>query len=196
MNTKREIGKQFPVEVKEKLLVNLREDEWGGKPVVLDVKRVDQLFAIGIPFGIKWECKRCGNCCIMTEADVFEKDIECIKRVTGRDDFYIKDSDSPTGYRMKHIDGKCIFLNKQRRCEIYNIRPFICKIFPFFPKIQHKDGLPVAVVALEYPETTKGKLYCNGIGPGTMKRKYLEKACKLWIENQQHSKLPKGFSVE
>lgn len=29
-------------------------------------------------------------------------------------------------------NGKCIFLNDQNRCEIYDIRPNICRIYPFW----------------------------------------------------------------
>jgi Fe-S-cluster containining protein len=29
-------------------------------------------------------------------------------------------------------EGRCIFLNKQNRCDIYSIRPNICRIFPFW----------------------------------------------------------------
>lgn len=29
-------------------------------------------------------------------------------------------------------DGRCIFLNKQNRCDIYGSRPNVCRIFPFW----------------------------------------------------------------
>ncbi len=32
----------------------------------------------------------------------------------------------------KHKNGKCIFLNQKNLCEIYNIRPNICRIYPYW----------------------------------------------------------------
>ena len=34
--------------------------------------------------------------------------------------------------RLKKKDGKCIFLDDAKKCKIYDIRPNICRIYPFW----------------------------------------------------------------
>jgi Fe-S-cluster containining protein len=55
----------------------------------------------------------------------------------------------------KKADGRCIFLNDSRRCEIYDTRPKICKIFPFWAmrledkklKVIEHDSEPGCMIA-------------------------------------------------
>jgi Fe-S-cluster containining protein len=43
----------------------------------------------------------------------------------------------------KKEDGNCIFLDKNRRCTIYSVRPNICKIFPFWAMRLENNNLKV-----------------------------------------------------
>jgi len=74
----------------------------------------------------------------------------------------------PYVYRMKKTeDGKCMFL-KDSRCSIYNIRPLICRFYPFQLKTVGSNELVFAY-------TNK----CPGIGKGPrLKRSFFEKLFK------------------
>jgi len=64
-------------------------------------------------------------------------------------------------------DGKCIFLNDKGRCDIYSIRPNICKIYPFW-EIRLMDGKLKIVSHDEIPK-------CGIIKSLTKKQKDVEK---------------------
>ncbi|MFX1524573.1 MAG: YkgJ family cysteine cluster protein [Promethearchaeota archaeon] len=89
-----------------------------------------------------WKCISCGMCChsydICLEKDEYKK--MCKK--FGYEIFnYNK---YPIKYLLKRrASGSCIFLKtlvEKSKCEIHQIKPFICKIFPFFiSKSNNKD---------------------------------------------------------
>lgn len=75
---------------------------------------------------LKFRCLRCGECCKL-KVKLTEGEIKKIKEFTGRKDFY-------EGIIMKRINGKCIFLeckDNKTYCRIENIKPKVCKDFPF-----------------------------------------------------------------
>lgn len=64
----------------------------------------------------------------------------CCTQEIGRVDISVQDAmvlgdelvnDEGNGYSMKMVDGKCICLDANRRCKIYNKRPGTCRNFPY-----------------------------------------------------------------
>ena len=77
---------------------------------------------------VNFECEKCGYCCTATNVHLFKQDIERIQN-KGHRDFY---EPSQSGYRIKGSKTKkCIFLGEDNRCKIYEIRPFVCREYPF-----------------------------------------------------------------
>ncbi len=71
----------------------------------------------------------------------------------------------------KNDDGKCIFL-EENLCAIYDVRPLICRFYPFELK-QVSNG----VYAFAYTEE------CPGIGRGhLLKRSFFEELFKRFIK--------------
>jgi Fe-S-cluster containining protein len=67
-------------------------------------------------------------------------------------------------------DGRCIFLNDDKKCEIYDIRPNICKIYPFWAVRLIDDSIKVIAhdpesgcPALENLDETLSKKEINSI---------------------------------
>lgn len=78
------------------------------------------------------------------------------------------ENSEPYVHRMKkNVDGKCIFL-KDNACTIYQMRPLICRFYPFELKSNRRDEYVFAF--------TKE---CPSIGKGfELKRGYFEELFK------------------
>lgn len=86
-------------------------------------------------YSIKKLCSNCSHqqCCTGFDAPiVFPEDLIMLKRIGKDSSKYLGDI-VISGTKLKQIrkksDGQCIFWNAG--CEIYNNRPFDCRIFPF-----------------------------------------------------------------
>ncbi|MCX9084335.1 MAG: YkgJ family cysteine cluster protein [Candidatus Methanoperedens sp.] len=94
---------------------------------------------------VGFECRKCANCCMSEFGDntviVSPSQIKLICDRYGlmHDDFVIpmpsQDRDENGNihtfeWRLKR-NGECIFL-KEKMCEIYECRPFICRTYPFY----------------------------------------------------------------
>jgi uncharacterized protein len=63
----------------------------------------------------------------------------------------------------KEENGKCVYLDSDNHCEIYNTRPNICRTFPFhFHSVPVKKPKPQLKMYMDY--ATKAMQYCPGIG--------------------------------
>ncbi|MFL6649751.1 MAG: YkgJ family cysteine cluster protein [Sulfurifustaceae bacterium] len=116
------------------------------------------------PAPLRFQCTGCGRCC------------------TGRGEWYIAASRveqqriqrflnvSWTWFRRRYVtvyeDGteslrweqdRCVFLDRERRCRIYPVRPAQCRDYPFWPDV-------VASVATWRAEGKR----CEGIGRGAV----------------------------
>lgn len=90
---------------------------------------------------IGWRCKFCGGCCDCPS--VSKKDIaniagflkipfeETVKK-------YLSSFDGMTG-KIKKSKEKCIFLDENKRCKIYRVRPIICRLRPFSVQLQNNE---------------------------------------------------------
>lgn len=75
-------------------------------------------------------CSTCGNCCRLRFIELTLKNVERIQ-AKGHKNFY---DEIKNEFVMKRNNGKCIFLNQDNSCSIYEIRPEVCRDFPFFKK--------------------------------------------------------------
>lgn len=138
------------------------------------------------PEDVSFECSLCGRCCGDTDDHtrhvlLLKVDAKRITKETGLDvsEFanHVEGSE-PYVYEMKKPkDGKCFFL-KNSRCTIYNIRPLICRFYPF-----QLDTIENTYV---FSYTNK----CPGIGQGkTLTREFFENlfatATKAMDENKK-----------
>jgi len=117
---------------------------------------------VKFPKGIRFQCQRCSRCCAHTEVRsrrilLSDLDMSRIEKNLGlkREGFaeLIQDS-HPFRYLIRMVDEKCIFLDEDKTCKIYEFRPLICRCFPFW--IERKGNL------FEF----KASSDCPGIGKG------------------------------
>ncbi|MDD5474820.1 MAG: YkgJ family cysteine cluster protein [Candidatus Methanoperedens sp.] len=110
------------------------------KALKIDEKQLaDEIGSIG------FKCKKCARCCRAEYGDntvfIFPFEIRriCEKTGLGREDFVIpapsEDRDSQGNIHtfewVLRKNGDCIFL-KGGLCGIYELRPYICKTYPFY----------------------------------------------------------------
>jgi Fe-S-cluster containining protein len=118
------------------------------------------------PNNVFFECSKCGLCCgdtrektrhillLASEANListktFLPKQEFAKETMGK---------TPYCYEMKKADeGKCVFL-KENQCSIYDLRPLICRFYPFELKFDADKNLHVFNFTFECPTIGKGKL--------------------------------------
>jgi Fe-S-cluster containining protein len=91
------------------------------------------------PTHVNFDCSKCGLCCGDTAEKVrhvllLESDAERIERLTNlKANFFaaVASGKLPYLYEMKKgSDQKCVFL-KDNQCMVYDIRPLICRFYPF-----------------------------------------------------------------
>lgn len=96
------------------------------------------------PKNVHFECQRCAKCCgdgshRGRNILLLESEVRQISRVTGLRPLSFASrslSVQPYRYRMKKRSGKCVFLYG-KACRIYNIRPLICRFYPFSFKMKN-----------------------------------------------------------
>jgi Fe-S-cluster containining protein len=130
------------------------------------------------PANVCFECNRCGLCCgdtqqktrhillLGSEAKAIAEALsiaitEFAEPVLGKE---------PYVYEMKKPqDGKCFFL-KNNQCTNYDLRPLICRFYPFELKFAPDQDTHVFNATLECPTVGKGK---------TLTRKYFQELFAL-----------------
>ncbi|MFH1721624.1 MAG: YkgJ family cysteine cluster protein [Candidatus Altiarchaeota archaeon] len=80
----------------------------------------------------EFECICCGNCCRFRTIDLTKEDIKRIESA-GHKGFHEKFG---KGERLKRNKGRCVFVVDDK-CSIHEIKPEICKKFPFFKLYKH-----------------------------------------------------------
>jgi len=91
------------------------------------------------------DCRECAECCRVTEAEIFEKDVVSLAKNLGISRKQFLEQYTQTGTDgeliLKRTKDGCIFLNGND-CTIYEFRPKTCEGFPHLLKgmgsIQHK----------------------------------------------------------
>jgi Fe-S-cluster containining protein len=90
---------------------------------------------------IAWKCKFCGSCCDCPS--VSKKDIANISGHLNLkfEEFtkkYLSNFDKFTG-KIKKSKEKCVFLDENKRCKIYKVRPIICRLRPYSIQIKNSE---------------------------------------------------------
>ncbi|MCB2144924.1 MAG: YkgJ family cysteine cluster protein [Deltaproteobacteria bacterium] len=86
--------------------------------------------------GIRFECRRCGDCCTGDPGivRVNEREIECIAAYLGTPISAVVETfiySWEDGHSIKEAsDGRCLFF--EDGCRIYPARPTQCRTFPFW----------------------------------------------------------------
>ena len=114
-------------------------------------------------YGIRFECKQCGNCCIGTGyVFIFPNDIDRLVEKTGftleeLQKTYLSTVDGYTVFRDAG-SGACIFWNNiVKGCKIYEARPTQCRTYPFWKTLLYRK------------RRWEEELYkCPGIGEGRL----------------------------
>jgi Fe-S-cluster containining protein len=123
---------------KEAMIASLKKDLDNAQRI--DEKKLAHRIKI-----IGFECRKCAQCCMNEFGDntviVSPSQIRKICEMSGlkRDDFVIptpsddrdEDGNIHTFEWILKKNGDCIFL-KEKMCEIYECRPFICRTYPFY----------------------------------------------------------------
>ena len=114
------------------------------------------------PGGIFWKCQRCARCCgdtpererrILLLPSEASRIIEAVKIPLKK--FCQRTESEPFSLELKKNSlGKCILL-KVNQCQIYSLRPLICRFYPFWLE-KHGDR------DFSFKMTTE----CPGIGSG------------------------------
>ncbi len=120
------------------------------------------------PKNIRFLCSHCGKCCRDTEEKIrrillLESDVDRICKENSLDvDEFAKESNCSKPYiceMKKTKSGICFFL-KNNLCTIYEIRPLICRFYPF-----PLESLGNNRHSFSYTEK------CPGIGNGPLLKK-------------------------
>lgn len=117
------------------------------------------------PPTVCFECNGCGLCCADTDHKLrhilmLESEAEEISAQTGKpiEEFAGESSGTqPYIYEMKKVQGNCVFL-KDNKCIIYELRPLICRFYPFELKYDADKGTHVFTATPECPMIGQGKL--------------------------------------
>lgn len=81
-----------------------------------------------------FNCIKDGDCCFKRKVSVLPEEFEKICSFTGFDKkqtfkYYFEVFDDILTLKQKP-DGKCVFLNNSNLCEIYPVRPWVCRKYP------------------------------------------------------------------
>jgi hypothetical protein len=130
------------------------------------------------PVAVRFQCTKCGACCGNAQERIrhillLGTEAEQIAAATSQpiSAFAVKvEGKAPYSYEVKKTaeDGKCVFL-ENNHCNIYALRPLICRFYPFELKI-------AANQKHEFLYTEE----CPGIGKGKiLDKNYFKKLFQL-----------------
>ena len=102
-------------------------------------------------------CRNCGWCCRNERLSIFPLDVKRLgKRLKPE---YIRNE--VDGYTSFHLP--CPYITEKNRCRAYNLRPGICKTFPFI--VHYQEQLTISMdCPLGLQISTSIKKYCISIG--------------------------------
>lgn len=112
------------------------------------------------------KCHNCGFCCTKCNAMLNQQDIELICRYLkcSKEEFYEKYISENA--KMPYLKLPCPFLNKDKDCDVYPVRPKVCKEFPFNeftvivdPCLLGKDIRRIVEDIIGHPITNASKEY-------------------------------------
>lgn len=92
---------------------------------------------------LRFSCTGCGDCCTGTTDDCVAVDREEQKRIQKHLGIswawfrrrYVERVMGQFDSLVSRPDGACVFLDDEKRCGIYPVRPAQCRTYPFWPEI-------------------------------------------------------------
>ena len=82
-----------------------------------------------------YDCCECGNCCKLYDILLDKNDIERISAYLGLpENDFIEKYLAADGENYKIKDKPCCFLDADGKCRIYEVRPTVCRDFPYTDK--------------------------------------------------------------
>lgn len=136
---------------------------------------------------LKFKCAQCKNCCCLEGGVVLlsKTDLEklCKWAELTEEQFTkvycrkLENADGKTYLCLKDKNKtECIFWNKEKGCEAYNMRPVQCRTYPFWTKILESKSSWEAE-----------KTFCPGINEGNeVPQEEARAQLKLYEENKKH----------
>ena len=121
------------------------------------------------PESVSFSCTMCGLCCGDTNEKkrhilMLSEEVNLISERIGKNSFNfsnINKNQPPYLYEMKKDEkGACIFLSGNK-CDIYSVRPLICRFYPF-ELIDLSDGKYEFLFTNECPGIAKGEKMRRG----------------------------------
>ena len=125
---------------------------------------------------ILFECKRCGTCCTtgnpirLNHGDVVQiakyKKIPISKAIKK---YTVSDPDKPGVMDFKHVCPCKFYDEESKRCMIYSVRPWSCRIFPFLgiydveDKVKLHESCPGSLEAARILSAALKEAYQNAI---------------------------------
>jgi hypothetical protein len=117
---------------------------------------------------VKFKCTRCGTfCCHLGSPELTVEDFKAVQEKFGKklEDYLekreikIRQEDMLLPYGFKTVnDSECIFFrrgrDKKSQCEIYEIRPLLCRTFPF---VFQNQGNKIEISVIPCPGLKFGK---------------------------------------
>ena len=92
---------------------------------------------------LHFSCTACGDCCITgndyyvylstREAERLRKYLELSRSWFRRR--YLERLDNGDLVAASEDDGRCVFLDENRNCSVYPVRPLQCRTYPFWPEL-------------------------------------------------------------
>lgn len=90
----------------------------------------------------------CHNCAVLTGDEVLDLITNVRKKYDLELDpkkyFRSAKGEHGTYFAIKMMKGRCIFLNKEERCRIYDCRPVLCKLYPVIDVDAIDERCPIA----------------------------------------------------
>jgi len=93
---------------------------------------------------IRFKCTGCGACCLGSAdenmIELAKGEVELISQHldmspgTFTEKFLVELDNLEQGIRINQ-QGRCVFLQKNNRCAIYQVRPRQCQTYPYWPEI-------------------------------------------------------------
>lgn len=73
-------------------------------------------------------CTYCTLCCRNTEMILFKDDIQRLASIGYNENQFVEVRGK--FYRLKNVNGKCVFLGDDGRCKVYQCKPLGCSVYP------------------------------------------------------------------
>jgi len=92
-------------------------------------------FSIHLPEGSRFSCRSCGRCCTGWAVPVDQATIDRLRARDWAGEPFERTPSSRQPWRVRMIDGRCFFLDRENRCRIHNeisyeAKPAACRAFP------------------------------------------------------------------